>query len=474
MSLLTRQQGRALRLGAIVVAVLAGIGCLAWWRLSADQTPPTETTRDLSPGLQLVGKDILGVPDAVMKSLGVHVVKVAEGPATRPLEMYGQLVLDTDDLVRIRPRFAGDVVRLGRLSDQEREWSASRGEPDRPLRVGDQVKEGGLLVELFSKDLGEKKSEFVDNLSQLGLDEDILVREQQSGSVIPERTLLESERRRDADRIAVARAERTLRSWGLTDAQIDELREEARHVREAGHKQDKEKYRRWARVEIRAPWNGIIVEKNVVLGELVDATISNPPLFQIANFSHPLIYAWPYEEDLPALQRAMQLARPGRVPWKVRLKADAVAPPFSGTIEDIRPIIDPSQHTPAVTGRIDNPGGRWLLSGMSVQATVDLPVVDEEQQIPATALFQGGPDGRQTLVLVAVDPQEIPQGERQEGYHYFALRKVDVTRRESRSVYVRGQAARSSTGLAPGNSVVDAGVLELNSAIEDLQSSGNR
>ena len=68
---------------------------------------------------------LLCVPAAVVRSLGVTVSTVDRGPAARPLEMYGQLVLDTDHLVRIRPRFQAEVVRIGRLSDQDPGWSAS-------------------------------------------------------------------------------------------------------------------------------------------------------------------------------------------------------------------------------------------------------------------------------------------------------------------------------------------------------------
>jgi cobalt-zinc-cadmium efflux system membrane fusion protein len=316
----------------------------------------------------------------------------------------------------------------------------------------------------------------VDGLSHLALDEDILERAEKSivSGGVSEVFLLNARRNVEQDRIAADRAERTLRSWGLSDAELDDLRQEARRSRQPGSVRDKEKWKRWAQVEIKAPFDGIIVEKNVGQGELVDSTVSNPPLFQIADFSRPLIWAWPYEEDLPALQRAIQQARPYTVPWTVRLKADPTAAPFKGNIEDIRPFIDPSQHTPAVTGRIDNPSGRWFLSGMSVQATVELPVLDDELKIPATALFPGGVDGRDNLVLVEVDASKLPLNQRTEGSRYFTLRKVAVVRRESRWVYVRGRStARPETGIAPGDRVVSAGAIELQAALKDLQTSGS-
>jgi cobalt-zinc-cadmium efflux system membrane fusion protein len=463
-----------LRVGLLVFAVIGAAAALAWWKLSANP-PPAADTSTAASSLQLVGKDTIGVPPGIIKSLGVTITTVAQGPPARPLEMYGQLVVDTDHLVRIRPRFQAEAVHMGRLSDQDPEWSVSKGEVDRPLRVGDWVKKGRLLVELFSKDLGEKKSEFADGLSHLWLDEDILERAEKAASSggISDVFLLTARRNAEQDRIAVDRAERTLRSWGISDAELDDLRQEAKRSRQRGAVRDKEKWKRWAQVQIKAPFNGIIVEKNVGLGELVDSTISNPPLFQIADFSHPLIWAWPYEEDLPALQRAIQQAKPYTVPWTVRLKADPAAPAFNGHIEDIRPFIDPTQHTPAVTGRIDNPSGRWFLSGMSVQATVELPVADTELKIPATALFPGGADGRDNFVLVAADAGKIPAEQRKEGNLYFTPRKVLVVRRESRWVYVGAQSqGKPGTGIAPGDKVVAAGAIELRAAMNDLQSSG--
>jgi cobalt-zinc-cadmium efflux system membrane fusion protein len=485
--------GRKLAAPLLTAAVLAAlVAAGAWWKLHAERSAASETPDAATP-LELAGPanpDILAVPPEVFQSLDLRVGRVQKAPARRSLELYGQLVLDTDRLVRIRPRFAGEVIRLGRLSDHDPSWTAAGGKEDRPLGVGDRVKAGKLLVEIWSKDLGEKKSELVDNLSQLWLDEDILDRQQRAP--IPERSLLESERRVEADRIAVARAERTLRSWRLGDAEIKKLydeakriRDEAKRAREQGRPRDpdqerqrseehKQQYEKWARVEITAPFDGTIVEKNLTVGDLVDATIANPPLFQIADFSQMMVWAWPYEEDLPALQKAIDRAKPDALSWTIRLKADPSARPLEGTIEDIRPFVDPSQHTPGVTGHVKNPSGQKLLSGLSITATVHLLGQPDELEVPATALVPGGTNGAETLVFVEVDPARLKEAQPKKGYHYYALRRVTVARRYADRVYIHSQAASGGgESLMTGDAVVTSGAVELRAALEGLQGSGS-
>jgi cobalt-zinc-cadmium efflux system membrane fusion protein len=481
----------------LLVAVLlsGGVAVGVWWKLHAEPVA-SGGGPDASSPIELAGPKTLAVPEKVIEDMHIEDKKengeVREATARRPLELYGQLVLDTDRLVRIRPRFAGEVVRIGTVSEHDPGWTAAKGKPDRPLAVGDRVKAGKLLVEIWSKDLGEKKSELVDNLSQLWLDEDILDRQRKAP--IPERSVLETERRVQADRIAVARAERTLRSWRLDDAEIQKLYDEARRLRDEARRarertgqadpeeerqrseERKKQYEKWARVEITAPFDGIIVEKNVTVGDLVDATIANPPLFQVADFSQMLVWAWPYEEDLPALQKAIEHAKPEALPWTIRLKADPSAPPLEGTIDDIRPFVDPTQHTPGVTGHVRNPSGQRFISGLSITATVELLGLPDEWEVPATAIIPGGANGAESFVFAVVDPARPRPGDFKDGYQvkkdhrYYALRRVTVARRLADRVFIRSQAASGGGELLKtGDAVVTSGAVELRAALEDLQ-----
>src|SRR5262249_27058262 len=158
----------------------------------------------------------------------------------------------------------------------------------RPLRVGDRIRKGQLLAIVWSKDLGEKKSELVDALSRLRADEENLRRLEGllRESATSERAVRDAERSVESDRIAVERAVRTRRSWRLTEEEIDEARDEADRIRR--HVPDRTAAANWAKVEVRATQDGTILEKNVTAGDIVDTSAD---LFKIGDLSRLAVWA---------------------------------------------------------------------------------------------------------------------------------------------------------------------------------------
>ncbi len=136
------------------------------------------------------------MPEDVRKSLGIRKgnvdqIAVAEKPTrTRPLVMPGSTALDPARLIRVRVRFApAEVVEIGKIDDPH-------GSPGnipplrRELQAGDPVKKGDLLAVLFSVDVGNKKNDLFDALSQLRLDEEVLKRAEAHSAAVPEVFLL--------------------------------------------------------------------------------------------------------------------------------------------------------------------------------------------------------------------------------------------------------------------------------------------
>ena len=172
---------------------------------------------------------------------------MAESAATPiSLELSGTLILDANRMSHVHARFPGEIVELGKTGD------------DRPVDFGATVQQGQLLAVIWSRDLGEKKSELVDSLSQQWADEATLARltaVAQNG-VISDRTLRDAERKVAADRIATARVVRTLETWRMPKKEIEAVRAEARRLSQRGGQgRDREELaQRWARLEVRAPW----------------------------------------------------------------------------------------------------------------------------------------------------------------------------------------------------------------------------
>ena len=311
--------------------------------------------------------DSVTVPDDVQRMLGIRrggkeQIALATRPTRmRPLAMPGSTALDPAGLVRIRVRFApAEVVEIGQIDDP----CASPGS-NRPMRrelhAGDRVHKGDLLAVLYSIDLGNKKNDLFDALSQLQLDAEVLKKAERYKEAVPEIYLLNSQRNVQADLNAVNRAENTLKTWEIPENEIHAVRDEVKRVATEQDRRAKasELLKQWARVEL-PPEDGYLIEQNVALHETVVDNTTN--LFQIARVDPLIVLAAAPEDDLPALQ-ALKLRTRNQMQWKV---STVGSKPIAGFIDDIGYLIDPNQHTAVIRGHIPNPKGQ-LRQGNSSQ-----------------------------------------------------------------------------------------------------------
>jgi cobalt-zinc-cadmium efflux system membrane fusion protein len=433
----------------------------------------------------------LDVPEGVCTSLGIRQgdrdsVAVARVPAMmRPLVLPGSTALDPTRLARVRPRFApARVVEIAQVWDR----SPKTGQTEfRELRQGDHVAKGDLLGVFFSVDVGSKKNDLLDALVQEELDQKILDGALEHAEAVPGVFLITYERAVQGDRNAISRAINNLKLWDIPQDEIDALHAEAKKIAAdkkawfktpegrwvKGDKQapngkvhpDREAENPWGRVTLRAPFGGVIVERNLHTDEMVvDNTVN---LFQIADVDRLLVVASCPEDELPTLESL----RSGERRWTVRTVGAPSATGLLGTINEIGYVIDPNQHTAVVKGYVDNPGGK-IRAGQFVTATVNIPPPDDVVEIPTDALMD---DGMQSLVFVQPDAAA----------HCFTMRRVQVTHRFERTVFVRSTpipqgeqltAQEAEAGLLPkeplrpGERVLLSGSVELKAVVLDLES----
>src|SRR5208283_4386566 len=98
---------------------------------------------------------------------------------------------------------------------------------------------------------------------------------------------------------------------------------------------EQDRFQRWARVELRAPDGGFIIEQNVALHETVIDNTTN--LFQVAKVDPLIVLAAAAEDDLPALQELKHQTQ-NVIGWTVRTVG---AEPIAGLVDDIGYLIDP-------------------------------------------------------------------------------------------------------------------------------------
>jgi membrane fusion protein, heavy metal efflux system len=460
--------GKLLRRSLLWVGILLllGVSLAAvpfvkqWATAKSADADPTDATF-----LQVVQRNpwTVRVDPATVRSLAMQTAEVQAAGDIRPLRMVGQLAIDTDHLIRIKPFFAGKIAEIGPVKPGPKPGQTLSNIPSRPLHSGDPVEPNQLLATYWSKDLGQAKSTLVATWATLLADQKYLSQLRQYPTAVQAKLIWDTERQVDADRIAVNAAERQLRAWGIPSEEIDALKKEGK----AGGTTDKDQWQKWATYEIRAPkaFPGIIVEQNGTIGENIDPS-SGPPLFQIADFRRMVVYAYPYEEDLPALEKLRdRLKKQGKdLTWTITLKADPKRKLPPGKVDKILPILDPNQKTPILRGYIDDPDGNLnprLLATMSVVAEIKMPPPPGEVMVPATALVD---DGQQSIVFVQTDPNKADE---------FTLVPVDVVRRYADRVYIRVHSPTigkepAALELKPGQRVLVSGAVELKAAVDDL------
>ena len=86
---------------------------------------------------------------------------------TAPLKLYGSLYLEGSRLVHVQTRFTGQVVEVGEITDENDQHAAAASRATRSNK-------GEVLAKLWSKEVGEKKSDLVDAISKLYLHENVL------------------------------------------------------------------------------------------------------------------------------------------------------------------------------------------------------------------------------------------------------------------------------------------------------------
>lgn len=415
-----------------------GIGVWGAWSAVSGRSSPASTTV-VPADVPRIEEGILVIPRSLADSMVLRSEPVRSARSPLPLRLRGQLALDPARLVHVASRFGGEVVRV-----------SDHGVSKAPLRVGQTVKQGELLAEIWSKEVGEKKSDLVDALSQFYLHESLFrkVKKLDSTGAIAQRAIEEMQRTYEADWIQVERARRTLISWRIPEEELTAIEQEAKRIHaeaQAGPKAESTSPSsdfdpKWADLQVRSPIGGTILERNLTVGDIVD---SNVDLFKVADLSRLLVITSLYEDDLPAL---LAIA-PDRRTWTLHIDG---RPPIPNGIEVVGNVVDPSQHTVVVQGSLDNSDGA-LRIGQFVEAVVPLAPPDDVWELSPDALIDQG-------AAASV----------------FVARSADLTRWELCPVAVKRRTAsiawvtREGSRLTEGDQVLVRGCLPLADTYREL------
>src|SRR5437899_5810642 len=263
------------------------------------------------------------------------------------LETSGKVQFNEETVTRVHSPVTGRVVEV--LS-----------------KPGDIVEVGHALFSIESPDLGQAKSDYAKALTDVERADKALqlAKELFEVKAIPQKDIREAE---SDYRKAVAERERAasrLRTLGVAEEQINDAT-----VR--GEKS--------TRLVVRTPRSGVVVERNVVPGQVVAYGQSDTPvnLYVIADLSTMWVLAEVYEPDISRVQRDQ--------PVTVTLPC-CPGERFEGRVSYISDIVDKDTRTIKVRAVVPN-RGRLVKAEMFVKVAIATGAT-RVLALPASALHR--------------------------------------------------------------------------------------
>jgi len=226
----------------------------------------------------------------VVRTAGLQFVSIEEQPLTATITRNAELVYNANRYARASPRAAGVIVDVRR-------------------DLGDVVVLGDVLAVVDSAELGSAKAELLHTVAGIELWKRSAERERSlaDGGIGSEREALEAENKLAEARISHAKATQRLRNFGLSDediASVEQSQDTSSHL------------------QVAAPFEGIVVERSAVLGDVVEPT---GVLFAVANTQSMWAMIDLFESDVPvvaagqdvifALESVPGRTFPGKITW---------------------------------------------------------------------------------------------------------------------------------------------------------------
>lgn len=333
------------------VAVIVAALFTAWWFTRSAKEAPVETSGHQHGGAAVADSAVpvhLSLGD--QERIGVTFAPVLRGALHRDVRIVGQLSYDETRIRTVSPRFEGFVEQL--FVDY----------------TGSPVRAGEALLSIYSPMVVTTAEELL-LARRLGSD--------LAGS--------SPDAQANAARLVASARERLVR-WQVPESEIRKIEETGT----APHT-----------VTLRAPVNGVIIEKSVLAGQRV---MEGDALYRIADLSVVWLEGDVFEQDLAVVRVGQPVSAEFQaLPGESR----------PGRINYVAPTLSPETRTARVRVALPNPG-LALKPGMFATIRLTAPIARAVLSVPRSAVLATGerslvflkrPDGRFTPTDVVLGAQ---------------------------------------------------------------------
>ncbi|MBF4988287.1 MULTISPECIES: efflux RND transporter periplasmic adaptor subunit [unclassified Methylophilus] len=329
-------------------------------------------------------EDLIKLSNSEIQQSGVTIAKVTKQPIQDQLSFTANILANQNKLAHVTPRIEGKLSKV-------------------IANLGDHVKTGQTLAEIDSIQMGEARAQFRSSKTDLALAQANFDRISKlyEDKVVPQKQFIESQSALERAKSALYADSERLRMYGGLGQPSGST------------------------YVLKAPFNGIVIEKNAVIGELANPADT---IFTIADMSTVWIDADVPERDLQYLE----VGKTASV--TVTAYPDEV---FTGKVSYLSSVVDKTTRT--VKARIELPNAdQKLRIDMFAKVVLNHSGTKEVLVAPNTSvvMVQGIPN-----VYVSVEGG-------------FKARAVELGARYNEYVEIK-------TGLTEDESIVQTGVYAL-------------
>ncbi len=306
--------------------------------------------------------------EATLQEFGILLKDAGPGVIGKTVQLPGEVVFNADLVAHVTPSVSGVV----------REVNHS---------VGDRVKAGDVMAVLSSRDLAAARSEYLASHARLGLVKESLARDEKllEQRIGTERRVLETRQAVREAQIALSLAEHNLHALGQGQSDVTVL--------------DAMPDATFSSYELRAPFDGIVIAREITRGEVVSEQSDEPP-FIVADVSSVWVNLSIYQRDLASVQPGMS----------VRIEFSHGIPAASGKVAFVSPSLDETTRTATARVVLENEHGQWR-PGLFVTGMVTAGEGSTSVVVPRSALQEV--EGK-TIIFIQDDdgfePREVVLG----------------------------------------------------------------
>jgi cobalt-zinc-cadmium efflux system membrane fusion protein len=389
---------------------------------SGSESPPSAVSRPAEPVSQPTWDGNVRIDSADAHAIGLLVVAVAPQSQPIKLDLAGSTDYDPNTLSKIRPRFDTLVEKVH-------------------IELGQKVQKGDPLVDLFSTDLASAKNDLQTKYVQWQHDRRLLdLREKLfETKAIAEQVLVDTRNDESKSRLDYNTAREKLRVFEVPETEIDLLIRNLKTLRDLPDAKDAQNVIDKARMTRRSPIDGIVITKDVVVGNLYD---NNDILMVIAPLEHLFVWVNVYEAEQAKLA----------VGQRLEIKFPYMKETIDATVQYVAPEVSKDTHAIRIRASVPNVSG-MLRANMLARAALEIPPVKGQTVIPrASMVVMNGHD----YAFVRKPPTHSKDDER------FERRDIVVAEERADHVVVK-------SGLTAGEEVASSGSLILAQLYEEQQ-----